>query len=100
MGSHLLSDMHLAACRVNRLKALKKPKIVEDRTTINCQINKANKPLYGKIGGYMISVFNNAKRGTLSAWSWPSQQVAFMKADHFNCNRTMQNVSMSNEDFR
>ena len=92
--------MHLAACRVNRLKALKKPEIVEDRTTIDCQISKANKPLYGKIGGYMISVFNDAKRGTLSAWSWPSRQVAFMRADHFNCNRTMQNFSMSNEDFR
>ena len=82
------------------MKALKKPEIVEDCATIDCQISKADKLLYGKIGGYMISVFNDAKRRTLSAWPWPSGHVAFMRADHFNCNRTMQNFSMSNEDSR
>ena len=100
MDAHLHSDMHLAACRANRLKGLKKPEIAQDGTTIDYQISRANKPLYGKIGGYMISVFNDAKRGTLSAWSWPSRQVAFMRADHFKCNGTMQNFSMSSEDFR
>ena len=100
MDAHLHSDLHLAACRANRLKGLKKPEIAQDGTTIDYQISKANKPLYGKIGGYMISVFNDAKRGTLSAWSWPSRQVAFMRADHFKCNGTMQNFSMSSEDFR
>ncbi len=67
MDSHLNSDMHLKACRVKRLKGLVKPKIVEDPTTIDCQISKANQLLYGKVGSCMISIFNDTKRGTLSA---------------------------------
>ena len=48
----------------------------------------------------MTTVFNDAKRGTLSAWSWPSRQVAAMRADYFKENGTMNDFSMSPDDFR
>ena len=31
----------------------------------------------------MLTVFNDAKRGTLSAWSWPSREVAFQRGKQF-----------------
>ena len=35
--------------------------------------NKANKQLFAQITTHMLDVYNDAKRGTLSAWSWPSR---------------------------
>jgi len=31
----------------------------------------------------MNTVFNDAERGTLSAWSWPSRQMAFLKGQMY-----------------
>lgn len=50
---------------------------------INAPLNKffakQNEKLALKIGKCMIEVFNDAKRGTLSAWSWPSREVVQLK---------------------
>ncbi len=43
-------------------------------------IMKSSSKLNGKIAGFMINVFSDAKKLTLSAWSWPSCQVANMMA--------------------
>eukprot|EP00794_Sanderia_malayensis_P005008 gene5008-5666_t len=99
MDTHMESELHLAACRADRLKKLNRPAIVEDPTTIDSQISKANKRLNRKIGVYMTTVFNDAKRGTLSAWSWPSRQVAAMRADYFKDNGIMNEFFMSPDDF-
>jgi hypothetical protein len=32
----------------------------------------------------MFTLYNDAKRGTLSAWSWPSREVASMRGNQFN----------------
>lgn len=40
-----------------------------------------------KIAEYMCTVFNDAMRGTLSAWSWPSREVAFMKRQSLDINK-------------
>lgn len=32
----------------------------------------------------MIEVFNDAKRGTLSVWSWPSREVVQIKKSQLN----------------
>ena len=48
----------------------------------------------------MTTVFHDTKRGTLSAWSWPSRQVAAMRVDYFKDNGTMNYFSMSPDDFR
>jgi hypothetical protein len=35
--------------------------------------NKANEQFCAQITTHMLDVYNDAKRGTLSAWSWPSK---------------------------
>lgn len=39
--------------------------------------------LFIVIAAQMIAVFNDAKRITLSSWSWPSREVASQLAAHF-----------------
>ena len=48
----------------------------------------------------MLTVFNDAKRGTLSAWSWPSREAAFQRGKQFLENGTIQEFSESPQDFR
>jgi len=50
------------------------------------QISKQNVELANKIGGLMISVFNDAKSLSSSAYSWPSRVVASHIASQYNCN--------------
>lgn len=40
-----------------------------------------------QIAKYMCTVFNDAMRGTLSAWSWPSREIAFMKRQSLVINK-------------
>ncbi len=47
---------------------------------IENEIMKSSSKLNSKITGFMINVFNDAKELTLSAWNWPSCQVANMMA--------------------
>ena len=48
MDTHIESELHLAAYRADQLKKLNRPAIVEDPTTIESEISKANKRLYRK----------------------------------------------------
>ncbi|XP_025423121.1 LOW QUALITY PROTEIN: zinc finger protein 862-like, partial [Sipha flava] len=50
----------------------------------NKLVSKQNEKLALKIGKFMIEVFNDAKRGTLSAWSWPSREVVQIKKSQLN----------------
>ncbi|KAL4104035.1 hypothetical protein QTP88_019348 [Uroleucon formosanum] len=42
-------------------------------------ISAQNLKVSQKISELMCTVFNDAKRGTISAWSWPSSEVAYLK---------------------
>lgn len=42
--------------------------------------------LLRKIGSQMISVYNDAQRTSLSAWSWPSRQIALKFSQEFERN--------------
>ena len=37
--------------------------------------------LFLKVSAYVLDVYNDAQRGTLSAWSWPSRVLTRLKAD-------------------
>ena len=50
------------------------------------QISQQNEQLANKIGGLVISVFNDAKSLSSSAFSWPSRVVAAHIASKYNCN--------------
>lgn len=43
-----------------------------------------NQKLSKKISGLLCTVYNDAKRGTSSAWSWPSNEVAHLKRNSLN----------------
>jgi len=39
-------------------------------------ITKMDRELYKKLAVFAFDVYNNARTGTLSAWSWPSKHLA------------------------
>lgn len=47
-----------------------------------------DKRLVRHIGALMISIFNDAKRTTLSGWSWPSRYVASQLSQNFKLGQT------------
>ena len=98
MDKHLQSALHIAACREDRLKVLSQPYSLEDDATIDSQISKANNALFRRIDGYMFTVLNDAKRGTLKAWSWPSR--AFQRKEHFMANGMIKGFEENPNDFR
>ena len=97
MDKHLQSAMRIAACRADRLKGLSHPSLIEDDATIDSQISKANNVLFRRIGGHMFTVLNDAKRGTLKAWSWPSR--TFQRKEYFMANGTIQGFEENPNDF-
>lgn len=61
-------------------------------------ISKANEDLANRIGSFCYSIYNDGKRLTLSAFSWPSRVVANVLGANFNINKTQVN-SENNEQF-
>lgn len=70
-----------------RLDALTKVEVTQ-QAPMDKFISKANENLANKIGGLMVTVFNDVKKKklTLSSYSWPSRQVAAQKAANFSYN--------------
>eukprot|EP00794_Sanderia_malayensis_P013673 gene13673-15102_t len=52
------------------------------------------------VGSRMITVFNDAKRGSLSAWSWPSREIAHQKAIKYMANGYTGNFEPAAGSFR
>ena len=100
--NHLKSAIHAAACRANRLQSMSQPELKQESSTIDSKISKSQNVLFWKSGGYMLTVFNDVKRETLSAWSWPSCEAAFQRRKQFleNENGAIQEFSENPQDFR
>lgn len=47
----------------------------------------------------MINIFNDAKRMSLSAWSWPSREIAAEMANNFKLNGNVELNSSMQFDF-
>ena len=80
---HLKSTLHAEAAKSNRLQNLTVKQLVDNKATIDSSISKIHEALFKKIGSQMITVFNDAKRGSLSAWSWASREIAHQKELNF-----------------
>ncbi|CAB3980677.1 Hypothetical predicted protein [Paramuricea clavata] len=83
---HLESEMHKKAVEAKKISHFSSPEKV-GKTQLGSIINKSNARLKNKVAGLMINLFNDAKKLTLSAWSWPSREVANMMSiavDHNN----------------
>ena len=56
------------------------------KTPMSMHISRANEAMANHVGGLMIEIYNNAKRGTVSAFSWPSCHVAHEMGSKFSMN--------------
>ena len=79
---HLQSNAHKESLKCERLTNLSKAEIIE-KAPLDRLIRKGNEAAAKKIGSLMITVYNDAKRLTLSAYSWPSRIVASKKAQMY-----------------
>lgn len=77
-SNHLMSKEHIECLKVHRLSTISK----EDKTKeapLDKLISAQNLKVSQRISELMCTVFNDAKRGTISAWTWPSCEVAYLK---------------------
>ena len=77
LEAHIASQMHKECVKAEMAK-----KLDEDEA---CKVNPVKRmfsarqmQVSGKMARCFYTVYNDAKRGTLSAWSWPSREVAHM----------------------
>ena len=75
MDAHISSEQHKQCLKVHRLSKLSREQ-VKLTAPMNRLISIQQRELSKKIASFMYTVYNDAKRGTLSAWSWPSREVA------------------------
>ena len=74
---HLECEMHKKAVEAEKISHFSSPEKV-GKTQLGSVISKSNARLKNKVAGLMINVFNDSKKLTLSAWSWPSREDANM----------------------
>ena len=77
---HLESEMHKKAVEADKVSHFSSAEKVQ-KTQLGNMINKSNAQVKNKVAGLVINVFNDAKKLTLSAWSWPSREVANMMSE-------------------
>lgn len=53
-------------------------------------VSTANQRLFLKLTAHMFDVYNDAKRGTLSAWSWPSRYLTRCAASRVSVSEAFQ----------
>lgn len=83
VDSHFATSYHKQCMKADRIKTLQVP---SKETPIDLAISKSNEELANRIGKLVISVYNDAKRLTLSAHSWPSRVVSAEVASSFTFN--------------
>lgn len=81
--------MHKECVKVDQLSKLSVSK-VHNTAPLNKLILKQNKVLALKISKLLVTVFNDSKRGTLSAWSWPSREVVSLICNQLDSEKQFQ----------
>ena len=87
--NHNQTDYHKEALTSSRLRAQPPEKIYEE-APIAIMISNANEKLANKMRALMRQVYNDAKRLTLSAYSWPNRIVAAIMVSEFIFNDEQQ----------
>lgn len=81
-SDHAQSQLHKEAVKAYHVQKLS----TVDRslkTDMGLHVSKVNETQANRIDGLMIEIYNNAKRGSISAWSWPSTHIAHLMASEF-----------------
>lgn len=77
-SNHLQSKEHIECLKAHHINTI--PTVDKiNKVPLDKLISAQNQKISQKIGQLMCTVFNDAKRGTISAWSWPSSEVAYLK---------------------
>ena len=79
LDEHLRSEMHAKAVEAEQASRLTPAKRIQ-KSQLGSTVAKASAQLQNKIAKLMINVFNDAKKLTLSAWSWPSREANMIAA--------------------
>lgn len=83
----MLSEGHILCTRAHRLSSLSSSEVLKDKSSaIGLAVSKANNDLASKIGSCMIHVYNDAKKLTLSGYSFPGRVVVSRYASNFQMN--------------
>lgn len=86
LEAHLKSIEHTESVKVDHLRTLAKVELTQC-APLDKMFSNQNSKRALQIAKYMCTVFNDAMRGTLSAWSWPSREIAFMKRQSLDINK-------------
>ncbi|XP_025204369.1 E3 SUMO-protein ligase KIAA1586-like isoform X1 [Melanaphis sacchari] len=90
LNDHLSTTYHIEAIKVHKYKTLNTSEKMAI-TPMGKAVNQANDKLARKIGCLMIHVYNDAKKLTLSAYSFPSRVIVSQKANLFQLNGEVSN---------
>lgn len=74
ISDHLKTPYHEACVARYKREALQTAGIADSGTALTNMISAQNEKLANLIGRYMKTVYTDAKKLTLSAWSWPSRR--------------------------
>jgi len=83
LKNHLNSIVHIKCLKQDRLTKLNISRKITSGP-MDKMILTQNQILSRKISEFLCTVYNDAKRGTSSAWSWPSNEVAHLKRNSLN----------------
>ena len=82
LDNHLQSKVHVECLKADRLRVLSPPELAVTAPMDNA-LTIANKNELRYVGKLMHTIYNDAKRGTLSAYSWPSRHAAYKISEKF-----------------
>ena len=80
LREHENHPCHAAALKVKRRSEL--ADVNPMSSPIISGLRNMEKSMFKKISLFMLDVYNDAQRGTLSAWSWPSRVLTRLKAEN------------------
>lgn len=92
--SHTLNQYHKECVKTERKKLLELPK--DNQTSIETSMSNSNSKLADHVGTLMIQIYNDAKRLSLSAYSWPSRYVSGQASNEFSFNANTSKTIPSN----
>lgn len=88
LADHLESNEHKECISANNFAQLSASEI-DKSAPINKLMSKQNIKVAHRIEQYMCTIFNDAKRGTLSAWPWPSREVVDLKRQRLDLSKSV-----------
>ena len=92
---HEKHDCHDAALKAKRRSDLWSSELTS--IPLLAGIRRMETDVFLKVSAYMLDVYNDAQRRTLSAWSWPSRVLTRLKADEVKIDNFSSFVPSSNQ---